>query len=567
MTKDTTQGETTHYSRLFCKFTSLSLICSLLPLLLAGWAINIHYSRFARERMMSTLQTRVEYHKRIIEIFLKETRGRLNFIAQTHSMEELIQPQRLGAILTGINNDAWTLTDIGIIDGDGKHRAYTGPYDLLDKNYSDTIWFKEVMEKGSYTSDMFMGFRKEPHFVMAVMKQEKKGKWILRATVNTEWFCSQVEDLGIGRTGKVYLLNEKGIYQTHPSSGDKIMSVEPRFESKVHDEFKFRRIKKDPEGQTENQIICETWLDSPRWLLLVTVDESELFSEIHHANRATLFSLHTSALIILLVIIWITRQMIASIKKRDLRVNQINTQLVQTGKLAAIGELSAGVAHEINNPLAIISTERQLLIDHIQNQTITESESKKRIETALEQINIQVLRCKHITRNLLKFARRTRSVIEVVDINDFIKEVVDLMEREASTQGIEFITHLEEKLPPILSDPSQLQQVFLNLINNAVEAHGDKGYGQITLDTRMEDNGIRIQIKDTGNGINPTQLNQIFDPFFTTKAPGKGTGLGLSICYSIVRQLGGTIGVDSTPEKGTCFTLNLPFETPGMSEN
>jgi two-component system NtrC family sensor kinase len=180
----------------------------------------------------------------------------------------------------------------------------------------------------------------------------------------------------------------------------------------------------------------------------------------------------------------------------------------------------------------------------------------------MAQVDTQVNRCKRITHNLLRFSRRTRSVIEKVDLNPFLKEMVDLMEREARSSGIKFLTDLDENLKPVLSDPSQLQQVFLNLITNAIDAHDGKPYGTIRIATRAEakNKAVRIEFADTGSGIPKEIINKIFDPFFTTKAVGKGTGLGLSICYGIMQRLGGSISVKSQVGEGTEFTLTLPYQ-------
>jgi two-component system NtrC family sensor kinase len=155
-------------------------------------------------------------------------------------------------------------------------------------------------------------------------------------------------------------------------------------------------------------------------------------------------------------------------------------------------------------------------------------------------------------------------VIESVDLNAFIQEVVDLMEREARTSGIKFFCEPDRSLPPLLSDPSQLQQVFLNLITNAIDAHDGKPYGTIRIATRADAGGPAavVTVADTGSGIPPEHLNRIFDPFFTTKTVGKGTGLGLSICFGIVKRLGGSLSVRSDVGQGTEFTIVLPFTPP-----
>jgi two-component system NtrC family sensor kinase len=220
------------------------------------------------------------------------------------------------------------------------------------------------------------------------------------------------------------------------------------------------------------------------------------------------------------------------------------------------------VAHEINNPLAIILTEKQIVLDMVEFTPGLDEEFKKSLKESMDQVDTQVNRCKRITHNLLRFSRRTRSVVERVDLNPFLKEVVDLMEREARSSGIKFLTDLDENLKPVLSDPSQLQQVFLNLITNAIDAHDGKPYGTIRIATRgeAEKKAVRIEFADAGSGIPREIINKIFDPFFTTKAVGKGTGLGLSICYGIMQRLGGSISVKSQVGEGTEFTLTLPYQ-------
>ena len=206
-------------------------------------------------------------------------------------------------------------------------------------------------------------------------------------------------------------------------------------------------------------IAFQTWLKNPRWLLVVQQDYDEALADVKHANTWSLIFPVRQHLSILGAAVLITRHMISIIRRRDVEADQLNGQLMQAGKLAAIGELSAGVAHEVNNPLAIILTERQLLLDAAQQAPIADSEFKEQFDDSMNQIDIQVQRCKRITQNLLRFSRRTESLIDTVDLNAFVREVVDLMDREARSSGIKFFTGSPPALPPLLSDPSQLQQV------------------------------------------------------------------------------------------------------------
>jgi two-component system NtrC family sensor kinase len=555
------------YAQLFRKFVLLTVLCSLVPLLLVGWGISAYFTRFAKDRMLNNLRTEVEHHKKIIELFLAEHSSKLQLIAHSHSKDHLTQIANLTDIFEMINRDYWAITDLGVIDSDGRHLAYIGPYDLMSKNYSQALWFREVMQKGIFISDMFMGFRQEPHFVIAVVRLENDRKWVLRATVNTDVFRSLVENVRIGKTGEVYLLNREGIFQTTPRFRGKIMGKSPYPLEPEAPGIQVRMREADrhnPEGPLPRQIACQTWLANPKWLLVVKQDYAEAFNDVNHANFAMLIFLHLSAVIIVLVAVLITRYMISAIKKRDREADRLGKQLMQAGKLAAIGQLSAGVAHEINNPLAIVLTERQLLLDTAARHPIPSRELEKQFQDSMNQIDVQVQRCKRITQNLLRFSRRTESVLGTVDINQFIREVIELMEREARASGIKFFADLDESLLPLVSDISQLQQVFLNIITNAIDAHDAKPYGSIRIKTHADkdNDGATITFSDTGCGIAPESIEKIFEPFFTTKPVGKGTGLGLSICYSIMRRLGGYIAVHSEVGRGSEFTLFIPNNPP-----
>ncbi|UCF93309.1 MAG: two-component sensor histidine kinase, partial [Desulfobacterales bacterium] len=307
-----TEQRQTYYTRLFRRFVLLTILCSLVPLLLVGWGINIHYTRFAKERMLDSLRTQVEHHRKIIELFLAEHSSKLQLVAHTHTKAHLKQTSNLNDVFELINRDAWSITDLGVIDAQGRHLAYIGPYDLLQKNYSDSLWFKEVMQKDVYISDMFMGFRQEPHFVIAVARSEGGEKWILRATINTEVFRSLVENVRIGQTGQVYLLNREGIFQTSPRFRGQIMEKASYPVEPVHEGIQVRILesKSDDQRRRPRQIACDTWLENPRWLLVVKQDYSEAFNAVNYANYATLVFLHLSALTILIVAILSTRHMI-----------------------------------------------------------------------------------------------------------------------------------------------------------------------------------------------------------------------------------------------------------------
>jgi PAS domain S-box-containing protein len=232
--------------------------------------------------------------------------------------------------------------------------------------------------------------------------------------------------------------------------------------------------------------------------------------------------------------------------------------LLQAHKMEAIGRLAAGVAHEINNPLAVINEKAGLIKDILEFSGDVQ-ENKEKFITLLNSIFENVNRSRTITHRLLGFSRRLEVTYELLNLNAVVKEVMEFLEKEILFRNIRLEMKLKDDLPKIVSDKGQLQQVLLNIINNAVDAV-DKG-GVIEISTALkDDNTVLVSIKDSGHGIPKEILGHIFEPFFTTKEKGKGTGLGLSISYGIVQKLGGTILVQSEVNKGTTFTIELPLK-------
>jgi PAS domain S-box-containing protein len=228
---------------------------------------------------------------------------------------------------------------------------------------------------------------------------------------------------------------------------------------------------------------------------------------------------------------------------------EMERQIIQSEKLASIGKLAAGVAHEINNPLANIALYSHMLL----KKTKSDEEKQK-----LKVIVTQAERATNIVRNLLDFSRQREPEITEVDVNALLSETLSIMEHQLRRSGISLVKNLNAEVPEILADPGQLQQVFFNIITNAIEAMGDGG--TLTVSTDCQGDIVEVRISDTGSGIAKEHLGRIFDPFFTTKEVGKGTGLGLSVSLGIIERHRGSIEVDSEIGKGATFIIKLPLE-------
>jgi PAS domain S-box-containing protein len=237
---------------------------------------------------------------------------------------------------------------------------------------------------------------------------------------------------------------------------------------------------------------------------------------------------------------------------------KMEQQLLQADRLASLGELSAGVAHEVNNPLGMILGYTQLLLRN-------EPENTQDFQD-LKIIEKHTRNCKRIVEDLLKFARNVETKKSVLRVNDLLREVISVVEHQFKLDNVTIETKLDTSIPALCADGEKLKQVFMNLLMNAKQAM--EGQGKIRINTNQDSlrNVVTVVVEDTGSGIPSEILEKIFDPFFTTKATGEGTGLGLSVSYGIIKDHHGKIEVQSTLGKGSTFTITFPVMPPEVEE-
>ncbi len=245
--------------------------------------------------------------------------------------------------------------------------------------------------------------------------------------------------------------------------------------------------------------------------------------------------------------------MASSLKERDERLKeQAHQQIMKSERLATLGQLAAGVAHEINNPLGAV-----LMYAHLSMEELEAADPRRK---NLEKVVRESTRCKNIVRGLLDFARQSEPNIEESDVNEILRHTLSLLENQPLFQNIKITTALSASLPSAMMDSSQIQQVCTNIILNAAEAMAAEGELTVASRTTADGQWIEIEFTDTGCGIPRENLEKIFDPFFTTKEVGRGTGLGLAVSFGIIARHKGTIEVKSEPGKGTTFTVRLPLK-------
>jgi len=542
-------------------------LVSFIPMLLVSGLVLYQFGQSHQEKLFAHLIEMVHRHAQDIDNFLNERINNLQFLSDTCGMETLPDAPFLQEKLYQLQQAyGGVFEDLGIVNEQGLQVHYAGRFKLENARYTDAQWFNKALENQYFISDVFTGLRSSPHFIMSVKHNYQNRAYLLKATINFEAFNVLAENLRIGKTGFAFILNEDSEFQTKPHYD--MLPRKKSFQAFLNAGRQSKHgtytgtIRDALQG--EETIYVAALLKDKDWMLVFQQDKSEAFSEFIRARITAVVVIFIGALVIVVANIILIHNVLGRIAEFDREKEMMNRQVIEAGKLASVGELAAGIAHEVNNPVAIMVQEAGWMEDLLEEEELQQSKNLEEFQRALKQIDVQGHRCKDITHKLLSFARKTTPEIEKVQVNAVIEEVVAITDTAAYT-NISVQTNLDEELPPISGSQTEIQQVILNLINNALYAL-EKSGGTIHISTQPEDEHVLLVVEDDGPGIPEANLERIFDPFFTTKPVGKGSGLGLSICFGIVKRMGGKIDVDSQIDKGTRFEIRFPLESPVISD-
>ena len=426
-----------YYRVLMRNIVVIIISVSFIPLILVSSTIYYQFRTSYREKVYAHLRLLVQNHTQNIDSFLGEKLGDIRFLADSFGYDHLSNESFLQEKLAAMQKDYGPVfVDLGVVNVDGEQIAYAGPFKLAKAHYSDAEWFQQAMQRQYFISDVFLGLRGLPHFIVAVKTSREGHTWILRSTIDFVAFNSLVESIRLGETGFAIILNKEGKLQTTPISKPSLDTIPAK---SIYAEFLENpapsadkiRIAVKPGISDRKTIFVASFLKNGDWLLVYQQHFADAFADLNKTFTITTIMMLLGPLCIIIMAITLSKIIVNRIAQIDEEKQLMNVKVVETGKLASVGELAAGIAHEINNPVAIMVEEAGWMGDLLEEEEIQNSKNLAEFQRAIGQIKDQGRRCKEITQKLLSFARKTDSTIQDIEINEVLEELVALSAQRA----------------------------------------------------------------------------------------------------------------------------------------
>jgi two-component system NtrC family sensor kinase len=543
-----------YFRQLERRFQAGLLLAFLIPFALLSAYFHFQFHVTLKETGKLNLAAIAESQRNTVDLFLQERLVNIFSLYRSTAFSLTPTQQQMDALLRQLRQASDAFIDVGLITGDGLQIGYAGPFPYLqNKDYSSQEWFVRLMAPDihHYVSDIYLGFRNKLHFTIGTKQIIDDRPWVLRATLDPDKFTMFLMTMNHGKGMESALVNRQGRFQLADPRAHLLQSRSDYLPPEDRPNGA-RAVYKNG----DSILIAHAWLSEVRWALLVSEPLNMAYAQLYRARRIMLIS-SSVILGVVVVAIWLaTRAIIAKARENAQKRDELSHQLLHASKLASLGELATGVAHEINNPLAVVIATTGVIRDML-NPEFKVDWTPQQICDELKTIEVAVFRARGITQQLLNYGHKNQPRLVGTDIHAVLEDVLGgFKEHALALDNVTVVRDFDPGAPEVLVDPDQIRQVFLNLINNAGDAI--RGPGRITLSTRQDEATVRVTVTDTGAGMDGEQLKKIFDPFYTTKEVGKGTGLGLSVSIGIVESMGGTIEVQSMPGAGSAFTVVLP---------
>lgn len=526
----------------------------------------VNSEAMVRDRSALHLRSIVEKSAQLLQSFLSERLGDLRLLAGS-----LLPMDLKGQTALAEERLAMVMQQYGVykgfllLDTNGKvlasiHRGYFGA-----ENYPEKKWFQEAIAGKEHSETIVLGEPKRGHGLQVstpVFHQKaKKTKAVLLCLIDLTSIERLFSETMIEQTGEIYILDHQGWFLTSTRFGVKPMSQRI-------DLAEFRRFCREGDVcrrldyRGVSVLSAAITLPETDWTVIVDQDWKEISQQLSDIRRRFLFWGFFFVAVEMMVAYFISFRIAWMLERSYKHEKELESQVLEQEKLVTMGLLTAGMAHELNTPIANALVYTQMLIEEMSNR----QESKESFEKLLT-IEEEIHQISRIVRNLLEFSRRPQKGEENTGVSALLDRLLEIAKINETYPDVKIIVDHQHNLPPAHADPSILKQVFGNLIANALEAMPEGGTLRITTRLVKELKKINVDVSDTGRGIPAEDIDKVFQPFFTTKSKKEGMGLGLFVGYGMIRRLGGNIKVISTQKKdtavgntssGTTFTVELP---------
>jgi len=542
-------GDYPYFRRLWNTTVLTLLAAAFIPFFFIGAVIYTYTTVLLKQQTLVMLENAVQQQKTAIDQFFDARIQALQLISGNLSAERLSQPDVLTGVLQSLSTRAPYFVDLSIIDHHGRHLAYTGPFDLMSRNYQNSDWYMRIMTRKVFVSDLFLGFRNIPHAVIAVKSAPDQGGWILRGTLNAAYVDAIAGRIAQVQKGDAFLINKNGIYQTTPKKEGGIMTS-----SGIHDPVRHQGVAIE---ELNGRLRLSAWLDTVDWISVVEIDKKDAFAAIYRLRSLVIYIFVLSAIMMFLAVLLTTNYLITRLESKRRRLQHLDEQLRHASRVATAAGLYKGAFARVKDGLSNIDVAAGLIGEAL-NKTPAVVDGAPEFQNSVQQIQEQTQATRRIIDACMRFDAYAHPVIADIRIDVLLNDLIELNDWEIRHKQVNVI----RKLPPddvvIRSDPAAVRHVLQCLLQNALEAVD--AAGEITLAPAVEEDGIRIIVADSGPGIAPADQERIFEALFTTQSGH--AGLGLAVARSIVEKLGGELTVDGRPGKGAAFTLYLPNRLP-----
>jgi len=513
-----------------------------------------------KEMMNETSRSLTNFNQ-ILTSFLEEKKSTIDHILKQHSFDDLINSSTLNTLVKNLHTLNSGFQGIAVFDSAGRLKASAGQLDHESLvNQCNDQCVSQMAQRNLLITTWKKTDESSPKLIITVKHDIDKNQFFIASFVqDLDSLLNLINGMVLGMEEDAFILDKEGVFLI--SAGSRKAGMDLSYLRDLGDPMT-KNVFKIKDENNETLIAGHALVPGTFWRLVVTSPQKEIIANWYRPRLRLIWVLALSIALLVLVILGTATYIVNHLHHADQRRIMALHQVEYTNKLNSIARLSSGVAHEINNPLAIIS-EKAGLINDIFTLKGTYREDK-RLADLIGDILGSVERCSTITRRLLNFAQHMNTSFSQVNPCQVLREVLLFIRKDAQHNNIVIKEKIPENIPGFYSNHGHLQQIFLNLLQNALVAVGSDGTIEITV-TPGKEKTIDFSFKDNGCGISKKDVHRIFEPFFTTESNQNATGLGLSITYGLVQEIDGKIIVNTTPGKGTEFIIVLPLKAQNRS--